>query len=118
MLNGSTDTSTPSKNCCEAVGVRLGANVAGREVTEGRIGVGLPDIALIVFVGRGTGLVEGATDTDISHAIATTMNREMNKRGFFIVLCMAEFPFVLDHSSQERKTPLPLEEFSTGQVDR
>jgi hypothetical protein len=37
-------------------------------------------------VGRGAGLVEGATDTDMSHAKATTINREMNKMGFFIIM--------------------------------
>jgi hypothetical protein len=74
-------------------GIWVGANVAG---------MGVAEAGMVVFVGRGAGLVEGATVTDRSHAEVTMMIREMFKRGFFSsVLYMAEFPFVLDHSHQE-----------------
>jgi len=81
--------------------------------------VGVTETGMIVFVGRGSGLAEGATATDRSHARVTMLNREKNKKIFFtIVLYMVEFPFGFNHSHQESKTPPPLEEFLTGYLDR
>jgi hypothetical protein len=102
ILTGPTETSTPSKGCCGVGEVALASAVAGREVTEAGIEVGMAEPTFMVFVGRGAGLVEGATDTDMSHAVATATNREMNKSGFFTILVyMAESPFVRDDTSQE-----------------
>jgi len=60
----------------------------------------------MLFVGREAGLVEGATVTVRSHAMAMTMNMEINKSGLFtIVLCMAEFPFMLIIAISNIKLP-------------
>jgi hypothetical protein len=69
-------------------------------VGKAGIAVGLAETASIVFVGKGADRVEGATDTDMSHAIATRMNMEMNKRGVLLRF-MAEFPFAFDHIHRE-----------------
>jgi hypothetical protein len=96
-LNGQNDTAAPVTK----VGCAGSTTVTGARVAAGGKVVGLPETALTVLVDRGAGLVEGATDTDMSHAMATTMNMEMNKRGFFTrLMFMAEFPFTLDHIDQ------------------
>ena len=62
----------------------------------------------------GTGAVDGAIDTVRSHAWIIKANTARSKKIFFIV----EFPFMHNHSHYEEKTPPPLGEFITGQVDR
>jgi hypothetical protein len=84
------------------VDVETGAIVARMGGGDASIWVETPVAGIMVFVGRGAGPVEGATDTDMSQAMATRMNREISKRLFFtIILCMVRFPFVLDHIQQE-----------------
>jgi hypothetical protein len=104
------------------VGCIVGAEVAGANVGDTRVCAGaivpgiwvnVPDTGSVVFVGKGAGLVGGATVTVRSHARATKMIMERNKNIFLIVA----FPFSLDHSPQRQKTPPPVEEFGTGQVD-
>jgi hypothetical protein len=51
-----------------------------------------------VAVGRGIGLVGGATFTVTSHPTVMTMTAERIKKAFFtIVLCIAESPFTMNH---------------------
>jgi hypothetical protein len=66
-------------------------------VAEAGIKVDVSDTGIMVFVGRGAGLVGGTTVTDRSHARATTMNTERNKKAFF----MGESPFILNHTHRE-----------------
>ena len=97
MLNGSTATSTPSKEGSTAVVVGLGAKVAGRLVGDAGIWVGAWVAGSWVSVGLGVCLVGEATVNDRSHARAMRMDRDRKKWIFFMVA----FPFVLDHSPQE-----------------
>jgi hypothetical protein len=72
--------------------------VAEAGITLG-IALGIGEAGTTMFVGRGAGLVEGATDTDRSQAVVTSMSMKMDKRDLFrIVLFMAEFPFILKHT--------------------
>jgi hypothetical protein len=74
--------------------------------------VGDPDSGIRVLVGRGATLVEGTNVTVELQAIATKRTIEINRRGFFtIVLCMAEFPFMLKHTHPRLITPLSMGEF-------
>jgi hypothetical protein len=66
-----------------------GGSVIEMDVTEAGIWVGV-----MVFVGRGTGSLVGATVTAKSHAMVTKMKMERNKNIFFMVA----FPFMLNHS--------------------
>jgi hypothetical protein len=83
-LSGQNDTAVPATE----VGCVVTATVTGAEVGNAGIAVGLPETAIRVFVGRGAALVEGATDTDMSHAKATTIKRQMNKMGFFVIMVL------------------------------
>jgi hypothetical protein len=72
------------------VEVASGADVTGIGVVEAGIWVWVSAAGTIVFVDRATGLVGGATATDKSHARATMMNMERNRKVFF----MTKFPFM------------------------
>jgi hypothetical protein len=82
--------------------IRVGASVAGTNV----------------FAGNEVGPAGGAIDTDKSHAMDMTINRERNKRTFFtIVLCIVKFPFILNGTHEKEKTPPALGESLTIQMD-
>jgi hypothetical protein len=66
-----------------------GASVIEMDVTEAGIWVGV-----MVFVGRGTGLVGCATGAKMLHASDTTRKIERNKKNFLMV----ESPFMLNPS--------------------
>jgi len=92
-----------------AVDCAVGASVVGM-VGEAGIWIGAEVAGIIVFVGRGAGLVDCGTGADILHANDTKIKMDGNRRIFFtIVLCMVAFPFMLDHSHYGWGTPLPLE---------
>jgi hypothetical protein len=53
-------------------------------VAGGGTWVGAPVARIMVLVACGAELVGGATVTDMSHATATTTNRERNRNPFFM----------------------------------
>jgi hypothetical protein len=78
MVNGSTDTSTPSKEGCDAVGVALGDVVAGIACVNE-----INTSGVVVLAAVGTSLV-GEIFTDTSHAKVMRMSMDRNKNIFFI----------------------------------
>ena len=82
----------------------MGATVAGIRASV---------VGMVVFVGEGAVLVEGVRFTVKSHAKDTTISIDRNKKSFFMVA----FPFILNDSHLEYKTPPSPGESWTGQVD-
>jgi hypothetical protein len=96
-----------------ATGVALGTAVAGiacvNEMNTSGVVVG-GSIKTGVSAVVGTSFV-GAIFTDTSHARVAITSTHKDKMIFFMVA----FPFMLDHSHQGRKTPLPLGEFALSE---
>jgi hypothetical protein len=123
MVSGSTDTSTPAgDDGCAVGGTWVGTAVAGMGVAEAGIwvgtcvagiGVGVAAGGITVFVGREAGLVGCDTVTERSHPADMRAKMARSRKALFMI----EFPFSLDDSHQRNKTPPPLGESCTGQVD-